>query len=122
MKKILFVLFIVLNCSFLTGQNAKIKQQQNFVIGLAKVSPIQLEFVKDKFAGVSSIVTAEFVSLDNILLIETDTSGNTPVLSYEEVKKILLDYFNQNDIYEKDHTLFDQMKAEYQKHDKFILK
>ena len=129
MKKIFF-LIAFLFCYELTFSKAdKVAPgkgitipKQNFVVGLSKVSGIQLKFIKSKFIEIPAITSAEFVFGDNLLLIETNPNDETHVVSYLEIKKILSEYFNENDIYEKDHSFYNQLKSEHQKHDKYFLK
>lgn len=129
MKKIFFLIAFLFCYDLTFGQADKVAPatgitipKQNFVIGLSKISDIQLKFIKGKFMEVSAITSAEFVFGDNLLLIETNPNDETHVVSYLEIEKHLLDYFNKNDIYEKDHSFYDQLKSEHQKHDKYILK
>lgn len=129
MKKIFFLTVFLFSYNFTFSQADKVAPgsgitipKRNFVIGLPKISDIQLKFIKGKFAEISAITNAEFVFGDNLLLMETNPNDETHAVSYLEIKKILLEYFNENDIYEKDYSFYNQIKAEYHKHDKYILK
>lgn len=129
MKKIFFLTALFFCYNFTFSQADKVAPstgitipKQDFVIGLPKISDIQLKFIKNKFTDISAITSAEFVFGDNILLIKTNPSDESHTVNYLELKKVLLEYFNENDIYEKDHSFYNQLKSEHKKNDKYILK
>lgn len=120
MKRIFLQLFLVFCVNFAIGQTNH-PDNINFAIGLPKVSITQLESVKTDLKELRQIASAEFVFGDNLLLIETK-QNMTRVLTYADVEAVLLKYFNSSDIYIKDATKFEDLKLEYVKHDKFVIK
>jgi hypothetical protein len=121
MKRLFFLLVLVFSLDSLVSQNTPIAHSENFVIGLPKVSQVQLNFIKGDLADLAKVKSAQFVFGDYVLLIETD-ANNLPYLSYSDIETILLKYFNQSDIYPKDHNKYYELKDELIKKDKYILK
>ena len=116
MKRIIIVLSLIFCFGNLISQ-----QNENFIVGLPKVSSVQLDFVKDKLMDMPKVISAEYIYKDNILLIESDSQA-TQGLEYAEIEKILLEYFNAADIYKKEGFNFAQVKSENIKSDKYLLK
>lgn len=119
MKKISFsFLFIILSLKIMAQNNTL---PTTVVIGLPKISHVQLGLIKNDFEAVPEIKTAEFVFNDNVMLIEGDEKA-TNKITIKDIEKILKNYFNVKDIHEKEVSSFKLLKAEYNKVDKYILK
>ncbi|MBP7808179.1 MAG: hypothetical protein KA163_02690 [Bacteroidia bacterium] len=122
MKKIFLVFVFIYNFGLtMSGQNSVISSDESFVIGLSKISHVQLQFVKSDLEIMSKISSAEFVFNDNILIIKPDYT-DTSLLEYAEIEKILLKYFNQADIHKKGNLKTSELQAQYAKTDKYIIK
>jgi hypothetical protein len=120
MKKVLLQCLFLFLFGTVFGQVTH-PDNENFVIGLPKISAVQLDLIKTDLALVNQVVTSEFVFKEKLLIIETSKTL-TPVLTYPEIQAILTKYFNTNDIYLKDASQFDQLKAEFIKYDKYTIK
>ncbi len=122
MKKLFTSLFILLYCNlYLAQAPASAINGVNFIVGLPKVTSIQLEFLKTDLNDLPQILKAEFVYKEHCLLIISDHKTSES-LKYEHLEKVLLKYFNPEDIFKKETITFDQLWAENIKSDKYIIK
>jgi hypothetical protein len=117
MKKNVIIILLIFCGSRLFSQNHEI----NLVVGLPKISEVQIEMIKNEFGQWPKIVKAEFVFTDHLLFIELDPD-NQPFLKYHDVETILKKYFNESDIYKKDAESFKQLRSQYMKDDKIKIK
>lgn len=122
MKKVLFSLFILLYCNFYFPQASKSANNSvNFIIGLPKISSVQLELLKIDLNDLPQIIKAEFIFKEHCLLIISDHKTSEP-LKYEHIEKVLLKYFGPSDIYKKETVTFEELWVENVKSDKYIIK
>lgn len=119
MRKLLFLFLLFCTWTSINAQNTQVIS--SIVVGLPKISHVQLGLIKSDFEGIPEIIKAEFVFTDNVMMIETDEKADKPI-SFKDVEKVLKNYFNVNDIHEKEVVSFKLLKASYNKADKYTLK
>lgn len=118
MRKTTFIIIVLfLACKVFSQNNHEI----NLLVGLPKISEVQLEMIKGEFNQLPQIAKSEFVFSDHLLLIEMDP-GRTPYLKYNDIEIILLKYFSPSDIYKKEIDSYKEIRAQYTKVDKLIIK